>query len=280
MAVAKWMMLVQREVWEHGSLLKIPLVLLALVVLANAAFAGGGGWLQVFPVELSAQLVGGTLRSLSTLMYVIFWLLAVFYLVDSLHAERQDNSILFWRSLPVSDLLTVFSKLFIGVVLIPLALWLTIVVAQALSVLLQIFLGGLAPAISIAELFSYWLALAVSVARATLWALPVFAWFLFCSSWTRRTPFLAALAIPAGLILLARLLGLELGLWRMIGERLPLSSNIFAVFSSGGFGGVAGLDGQLSRPSLFADPALWIGLLVASVLFAAAVWVRRWRDDG
>ena len=38
------------------------------------------------------------------------FLVGVFYCLDALHGERRDRSILFWKSLPVSDLTTVLAK--------------------------------------------------------------------------------------------------------------------------------------------------------------------------
>ena len=46
-------------------------------------------------------------------------LVGIFYSLDALYGERRDRSIFFWKSLPVSDLITVLSKLAIPLVIVP-----------------------------------------------------------------------------------------------------------------------------------------------------------------
>src|SRR6202021_706378 len=58
------------------------------------------------------------------------FLVSIFYCLDALHGERRDRSILFWKSLPVSDLTTVLSKFSIPMVVIPVVAFLTIVIMQ------------------------------------------------------------------------------------------------------------------------------------------------------
>ena len=114
----KFAMLVRCELWEHHNLWRVPLILLALVVLANAGFSGAASWLGILPPELSADVLGAALGSLGSLVYFVFTFLVLFYLVDCLYIERKDKSILFWRSLPVSDTLAVAAKLFVAALLI------------------------------------------------------------------------------------------------------------------------------------------------------------------
>ena len=52
------------------------------------------------------------------IMFTVF-IVGIFYCLDALHGERRDRSILFWKSLPVSDLTTVLSKVFVPLVILP-----------------------------------------------------------------------------------------------------------------------------------------------------------------
>lgn len=287
----KFVTLVRRELWEHGNLWRLPLLLLLLGLLANIAFTGTLNWLDVvpealLPEQLTGQLAGhvasGTLRSLGALLYLLFALLAAFYLSDSLHAERQDRSILFWRSLPASDLLTVLSKLFVGVVIVPLLLWLTVIAIQTLSLGWQTLAGGFDRVlrdIAPTQLLTGWFDLLRRLAIVTLWTLPAYAWVLFCSSWSRRTPLLTALAIPTLLVLLEKSLGQQWGLYRLFREHLPPGGGLARL---SGLQPLSGLpaDAGSAHGSGAAPPALWLGLAAAALLAAATVWVRRWRDDG
>ena len=56
----------------------------------------------------------------ATLIIVTTLIVGGFYCLDALHGERRDRSILFWKSLPVSDLTTVLSKMTIPLVVLPL----------------------------------------------------------------------------------------------------------------------------------------------------------------
>src|SRR2546425_188736 len=69
------------------------------------------------------------------LMFTTF-LIGVFYCLDALYGERRDRSVLFWKSLPVSDLTIVLSKASIPFVVIPLGTWVITAVTQAIMLLL------------------------------------------------------------------------------------------------------------------------------------------------
>ena len=134
------------------------------------------------------------------LMFTTF-IVAVFYCLDALHGERRDRSILFWKSLPVSDLTTVLSKASIPLVVLPLLTFAITVVTQLVMLMLStvVLLGsrqGLATLWTQLPFFQMSLMLLYHlVAVHSLWYAPIYCWLLLVSAWARRAPFLWA-ALP------------------------------------------------------------------------------------
>lgn len=282
----KFFTLALREIWEHHNLWRVPLILLLLVVLANFGFSGVASWIGLAPPEVSSQLVGTTLGSLSSIIFLVFSFLVLFYLVDCLYAERKDKSILFWRSLPISDTQAVLAKLFVAAVLIPVIVWLTIVLSQLLTLAIQSMSGkNTASLFTAVNLGAYWCNILLILLLTALWTLPLLTWFLFCSSWSKRTPFIAALAIPVVIILLDNILSVGIRLGGLIADRIPFGYS----FGAGDGSFLLGLQGittshayQLAFSDMFVllrQPGLWLGLLVATGFTSATIWTRRWRDD-
>src|SRR6202035_1181850 len=75
------------------------------------------------------------------------FLVSIFYSLEALHSERRDGSILFWKSLPVSDLTTVLSKASIPLVVLPLLSYVIVVATVVIMLLLSslILLGSCVP---------------------------------------------------------------------------------------------------------------------------------------
>ena len=129
------------------------------------------------------------------------FIVGVFYCLDALHGERRDRSILFWKSLPVSDLTTVLSKASIPLVVLPLLTFAITVVTQLIMLLLSsaVLLGS---GLSVATLWTQlslpqmWLVLLYHLVTVhALWYAPIYGWLLLVSAWARRAPFLWA-ALP------------------------------------------------------------------------------------
>lgn len=189
--------LLKREILEHRNIWFVPMILIAIAIMVRLSLAFGS--LNV-DIELPSQLqlddqvnsiVNGVLaRGLNWMNYIIsmtIMVVACFYTLSSLYSERQDESVLFWRSLPVSDITTITSKLIIALVVAPL----TVLICQ--TVVAFVFLG--IGAIDYLNLyFSGSLALLLKV---ILWSLlPTVAWCLFCSEVAKRNPFLLAFVAP------------------------------------------------------------------------------------
>jgi len=291
----KFIVLMQREIWEHTGIWRIPAVALILAVLANIAFSGAIDRASVAPGVVARGIIGGSLGLVAAALFILFMLLAMFYLLDSLHAERKDKSILFWRSLPVSDTLTVLSKLAIAVLVIPVLLWLTLILVQLLSAGVQWIMAGgesnrLIESIGPGDgIVGDWLALGAMFVRLTIWSLPLLAWFLFCSSWVSRTPVIMALGIPFAVGLLARIAGPDLGLVGLFTERLPFSLTVLKTFGVVAFKDFDAIRDRIqhfestvsfnSWDGFLNHSAVWGGVIVALILLVATVLIRSRRGS-
>ena len=122
---------------------------------------------------------------------IVMFLVAIFYALSCLYEERRDDSVLFWRSLPISDGLTILSKLFVPLVLIPVI----ILLCQAINAI--VFLG-----VNASEYLSFYLGFAVELSKKIAWTLlPVISWCMFCSAIAKKNPFLLAFITPILFIL-------------------------------------------------------------------------------
>src|ERR1700687_2268458 len=275
---------VQRELWENRSIYIAPLVAGALALLGflvsmvylpgrmRAALAGNAGheWeLIQQPYTYAALLVMGAT--------LIVW---IFYCLDGLYGERRDRSILFWKSLPVSDLTVVLAKASIPILFLPLISFAVTVVTQGIMLLLStlVLLGNGLP---VAPLWAHVLFLRMSlmlfyhlVGIHGLWYAPFYGWLLLVSAWARRVPFLWATLPP-----------LAVG----IVEKIAFTTSRFAALLQDHFGGVSqGLDfspesvsmevtPHFHSASLLSSPGLWIGLAITAAFLAGAVRLRRYR---
>ena len=189
--------LIKREVSEHSSLWKVPAVLLVIALLIKFSFSFGnlsvdfsipdGLNLDSTVDSFLATAIGKLLGYTSWLISSVMFLLAIFYALSSLYDERKDQSVLFWRSLPISDTQTVLAKLTVALVLVPVL----ILIMQSLVAV--VFLGMQ----SVDYLGSYFSFSLSSLAKALLWSmLPTIAWCLLCSQVANKSPFLMAIVVP------------------------------------------------------------------------------------
>ena len=202
----------------------------------------------------------------------------VFYCLGALHGERRDRSILFWKSLPVSDLTAVLAKASIPLAVLPAVSFAVIMITQVIMFLINT-LALLARGVSIAPLwaqdpvFSNFWALPYGLVVLSLWYAPVYGWLLLVSAWARRTPILWALAPMIGLPLVERLAFGTSYVGDMLKRRLhggfseafvtPVSGNMQIDFA------------QPDPMKFLGTPDLWVGLVVVAAFIAGAVWLRR-----
>ena len=212
--VTTLMALFQRESWEHPNLIwRIPVGLIILnVVLAIASVSFGLQYFgtENFKFEFNSQGLsfdqGGPGQAAATFFLLSYFLLsqmvAIGYLLSALYEERKDRSILFWKSLPVSDFQVVLSKALMGLVVIPGLYWLAamltfLLVTLVLSLGMTFLLPGTA-------LFDGFLMAGLAVVGESLkvfalqiiWGAPVFLWVLLVSGLARGQPLIWAMGIP------------------------------------------------------------------------------------
>jgi len=212
-------------------------------------------------------------------MMLIFtaFIVGVFYCLDALHGERRDRSILFWKSLPVSDLTTLLSKATIPLAVLPLTTFAIIVVTQSVMLLWTsalLILHGMSPASTWINfpLFQQSLILLYGLVAIALWHAPIYGWALLVSGWARRATFLWAV-VPF----------LAIGFF----ENITFGTSHFALMLKHRLMGFApqafafnahSIDcPQLTPGKYLSTPGLWLGLLFAVAFVTAAVRLRRYR---
>jgi ABC-2 type transport system permease protein len=273
--------LVRRELWEHGSLVWAPLAMALTIIVVSLVSGMVKGSIDIDLGEdrplpelfgdaekqrgiFSLVMAGLVLPQLLVGFVVVF-----FYLLDGLFTERRDRSILFWKSLPVSDAKTVLSKLFVALVAVPLWSWaLSLVVGLVVFGVLATQVSG-TPAAGLGTWHGgTWLtvqaAMLGKMAIAALWYLPVAGWLLLVSVLAKRAPFLWA-TLPFLVLSLA--------------ERIALGSNVVGAMVAQRLFGFREEVSLMSEFPLLASPALWIGVAVGAALVYAAIRVRRRSDD-
>ena len=310
--------LLRRETWEHTTLKGLPMGLLVFVLLINIALSyallnyGAGieangnsaGISQLIdrfvqmPADKQSEIVNGTLLTIGMIINSIILIMMFFYLIDSLYGERKDHSILFWKSLPVSDTRTVLSKLVIALVIIPLVIYATTMLAHLITLGVHWFSLRDYPVVARlvwerASLASIWALIGFLLIQQSIWYLPVMGWLLFCSAWSRRAPILAAVLIPALLVFIDSSFLLRTGVSEAILERLPIGivsmqmdNNLLSYNSGVGEASVGfSFDEGMLKPGLdnaiafMSNSKVWAGIIVGILFTMLAIWLRRWRDD-
>ena len=197
--------LLQRELWEHRSIYIVPIVV--AVVMTLAALTGQvsiNGMEHVdigivgasnMPDNARAAVLSGIMIGLSTTFVFSMWILTIFYALDSLYAERKDRSILFWRSMPSTDLETVLSTLLTAMLVIPLVTFAMILVTH-LAVLLFASVwvaarggSGLTLIWGSVPFFDNWTATLIFVLALPLWLSPFLGWVRVVPAFTNLSPF-------------------------------------------------------------------------------------------
>ena len=222
------------------------------------------------PYDIAAGVMMGTLI-----------LMSLFYSAEALHGERRDRSILFWKSLPVSDAMTVLAKASVPLVILPLLTFAVTVIMQVIMLLLSsVVLAG--SGLSVAALwgplsiFQMWGDLLYHLFTAhAIWPFPVFCWLIFVSAWARRATLLWA-ALPVVAIAGIEKLAFNTSQFaamvgsRLIGASAPTDFTPPDMFPLGPMT-------HLTPLRYLGTPALWIGLAVAAAFLAAAIQSRRYR---
>lgn len=291
---------VMRELWENRSLLIAPLVVGGLAVLAllgrAVAKPADFGVLAMAAPDSLRGVIAFVYAVISAGISFVMHVTVFFYLLDALQGERKDRSVLFWKSMPVSDTTTVLSKLFTGLVVsgaivVAVSVVTMFAVLLVLSVVMLIVGGNPLPMWGNLQLFEmiatviYWQVIAVA-----LWYAPLAAWLLLVSSWAKRVTILWALLTPLAIAVVERVVFSTHYVEDLIKYRL--NDPTVDAFMRGARGaeftiGDKGIHGAPIPGSSFAaadpvafftNPWMWVGLVVAAGFVAAAIWMRRYRE--
>jgi ABC-2 type transport system permease protein len=320
MNTMKW--LLKREFWEHkGGFFWAPLVvsLIMAVVTAGSVMIGvtkgseasiriNGQVVTKLADQFSGeekaaaieQFANGYMASAVPLLFVLSFTI-FFYCLNALYDERKDRSVLFWKSLPVTDGATVFSKIAMALGLAPL---MTLLFGTILALLIVVFisLGAAAMGVNIfggvlssAALYMAPLQIAAMLPIYALWALPTVGWLLMVGAWARSKPLLWAVGTPllaVGLIAWFNKM-LSFGwdidwLWKYIVGRglLSVTPGSWFAYSTEDLEMVGRMK-QVAMGPLLAQtwqqvttPNLWIGAAAGAAMIYAAIRLRRWKDEG
>ena len=272
---------VLREFWEHRWIYIVPLIV-AAVFLVGVVF--GAFHLPLIQTGGSRPLpppgfARGASDFASLILMLTYLVVTVIYCLATLQGERSDRSILFWKSLPVSDVTTVIAKASIAMILLPLITFAITVVTQVIMLLAgsAVLLARGADAAMVwsqASLLPMWAALFYHLFTVhVLYYAPFYGWLLLVSAWARRAAFLWAILPVVAVIVLERLVFDSSLVARMLLSRLmggpaaipfPPPHHMMMVAPT-----LANLGAFLT------SPGLWIGLAVFAAFLAAAVWLRR-----
>ena len=304
--IAHYLALVRRELWEHRAIFVTPLVIGTIVTLGTltALMFVGEFQNELNLAIFGAQNVAGEFErraALTAFFGGTSWLfllglgvLTVFYALDALYAERKDKSILFWRSLPVTDAETVISKLVTAVLVIPAIAIAGIIVTHLVNlVITSVWVaskGGSAGTLiwSSVPFFDNWMATILVIYATVIWMSPFLGWFLFVSAWTKRAPFMIAF-LP--LVLVPMIEGIFLrsahfaeAVWGR-GAKIPLFQadiNVEEFFDEDSLHlseEMISLLAHIDLGRFLSSVDTWIGIVVCGLLTTAAIYVRRYRDE-
>ncbi len=328
MNTMKW--LLRREFWEHkGSMFWAPVVaaVLMFALLSSTIIYGVnqtdfqqemtikletnghstdiGTSFAALPAEKKTKMANVAATGYIAFAAPLFAMLAVvvfFYCLSALSEERRDRSILFWKSLPVSDTETVLSKVLTAGVVAPL---ITIGVGVFLSVLTLLVVGTVAafqgvnmfgPVLSNLNFYMTPLQIVGLLPVYLIWALPTIGWLLMVSAWAKSKTFLWAVGAP--------LLAIAMFKWAtyILGVGVKMDWIIENVVARGLVGLIPGIWlplGHVDRGDLVGDGSSlmlselftqsWLTLATPAAMFGAAggiamiyaaIRLRRWKDEG
>jgi len=200
----------------------------------------------------------------------------IFYSLDALYGERRDRSTLFWKSLPVSDLITVLSKLAIPIIVLPLLSFLITVATQFIMLLLStVILAGSGVNVAMlwreASFFQVSLILLYHLLTVHgLWYAPIYGWLLLVSAWAPRAPFLWAVLPPFVIYGVEKIAFNTQYFLAMLVYRLNGPQDAMPPHSA-----PPDFMATLIPHHFFDTPGLWTGLLVAAIFLFGAVRLRR-----
>ena len=272
---------VRRELWENRSIYVAP-ILVAIVVLFGFLVSTSGlperrREVLLLDSAKTRAAIEMPYNMAAIMLMLTAFIVGVFYCLDALYGERRDRSILFWKSLPVSDPTTLLSKVTIPLVVLPLVTFAIVVATQLVMMLWTsvLLIGhGMSPASTwtYVPLFQNSVVLLYGLAAVALWHAPIYGWALLVSGWARRATFLCAVLPFLAVAFFEKITFGTSHFGSMLKDRFmgfapkAFAFNMHSVDSP-----------QLTPVAYLSSPGLWLGLIVAAVFIVVAVRLRRYR---
>jgi ABC-2 type transport system permease protein len=298
----------QREYWEHrGLFLFIPLICALIVasfcilgVVSDATFRleNEAGTSSLDPALQKFLIVDETGKGfklnlesneffvsvLAIQQFIGWWFftmislfLTLTYCASCLFADRKSRDILFWRSLPVSELFNVLMKLVVVVISVPL---LTLLMNTLTSVLLLLVIGvwlgewgQFVNALQALPLLSNYLFGSIGLVPLML---PIFAWTMLASAYAKKSPFLGASFIPLILLVADRFLNKFMGINIHIYELLKTYLDSIGEIMQVSFGDAS--NGYVSFSFNYSAEVASYSVIVA-VFLSVVIWLRNNRYE-
>ncbi len=278
---------VRRELWENRSLYLAPLIVAGFVLLgflfstmtlprrAKAVLAlSPAKQRELFTMPYNA--IGG-------MLILTAFVIGVFYCLEALHGERRDRSILFWKSLPVSDRTTVLAKASIPLAFLPLLVYVIATATQFFMLTVNsVVLLGNGPALAAlwthVKFVQMSFALLYGLIAIALWHAPLYAWLLLISAWARRVAILWAVLPLLAIGAVEKMIFGSTNFLNWLGYRIMGWFKLAFVFPPKDTSDAASPLTHLSPGTFLSTPGLWVGLLLAALFIAAAVRLRRNRE--
>ena len=275
---------IRRELWENRSITAGPLlaalvVLLGFTIRALLTLPNRVASLSALEPAQQQAAIAMPYSIAASVLILAAYVVGAFYCLDALYGERRDRSILFWKSLPVSDLTTVLSKAAVPLVVLPtvaFVLALATQFAMLASSMVIVAGSGVSPAplwtrLPLGEMT---LVMVYGLTVHALWHAPVYAWLLLVSAWARRLPLLWAVLPPVALGVLETIAFQSSVVCGLIKSRLGGAMTAAFDLPATGHGATIRL-AELDPIGFLATPGLWLGLLSAAAFLFAAVRLRR-----
>jgi ABC-2 type transport system permease protein len=313
----RMMALIKREFWENkGAFRTTPIAIggiyivgLLMAVITTVYFDNEFHTLKDAirfiaeqDTDLRSKILYEGALSSASLFTLALGFVVFFYLLGSLYDDRKDRSILFWKSLPASDTMTIASKLLSAMVVAPLIFWLVFVATMiVLSIIASVIvlMVGENPwtlFLGVSNPIKAWGLILASYLTHSIWALPLYGWLMLVSSFAPRIPLLFAVMPPVVFAVLQLWIDfLKTFTWKdslfgIIGEWFANSPLILSGDSheNSGPGAALGIPitdtfdhavtvgNMLDR--IFSHQML-IGLVFTSVCLAGALWMRHRATD-
>ncbi|HXS14050.1 MAG TPA: hypothetical protein VN734_15215 [Acidobacteriaceae bacterium] len=284
----------RRELWENPTIIGAPIVIASIAILTilfTLLRATGPFLIQLNGRNIEPSSIGVLpLLPVPFVLGVTMLGVAIFYSLDALLSERQDRTILFWKSLPVSDTTTVLSKVAIPMLVLPVVTFVLAVVSEVAIFIIETLAllthhASVSSAWASIPVLSLFGLMAYTLVVVTLWYAPIYAWCLLVSAWARRAPLLWAV-IP--FFVLAFFEKIAFRTHHVIDFIKNRFAGVFpAAFTSGymtdghnhdlvAYSGGSPLSSAIWTPGHFlATPALWLGLLFTALALFLIIRLRR-----